>query len=471
MTKRGLLLIALAAVLPLPALAAIPSCVDLSQRLSTGSRGSSVILLQQFLAAQGLLQADEVTGNFLGKTTAAVKQWQSGNGIEAIGIVGPQTLLKLACESSISKTNGSQNTATATPAALSTVYLQKKALIFSLDQNFGNGIIQQQDLTGLQRMIGTLKSFQGMYEVYALVPSDQKDKSKLDWALTVLKNNSIPFVLDVYSSDALTLGLDSVNAPYDISHGRHASIYELRQYKRAYGSAFAGVRVFEVFGQNATVLGCRKYAADWCEAYKQFLPTDNFSQKAFLEDYLKFVHENGMFLLLSDQLWMNTLSDYSNPNQAYMDELASIQTQNEQDLKALLAVYPGTVVVAYDNNAYNEASRARANTWTTIVQPYVQYGAKGFGLSDQSWMCNDETKCLASELASWASSAFASGALIVETEPYWYWWVFPKGIIGPQTDSYVSDPQWVNRGSATQNLPVLASALGVSISSAGPTLH
>src|SRR3989344_4383032 len=102
-------------------------------------------------------------------------------------------------------------------------YLQNQAMIFSLDQNFGNGIIQNKDATGLDRIIQDLKSFKSTYEVYALVSGDAADKSKLKWALDKLSSNGIPFIIDVYSSDALTAGRDSISAPYDITHGRELS--------------------------------------------------------------------------------------------------------------------------------------------------------------------------------------------------------------------------------------------------------
>ncbi len=335
-------------------------------------------------------------------------------------------------------------------------YLQKKALIFQIDQGFGNGIIQNEDAVGLQRMITTLQAFQGKYEVYVTLSSRQTDKTKLDWVLNILAQNNIQFILEVYASDALTTGVDSVNSPYDVNHGRELSVTQLQQYKTKYGNMFAGVRALEVFAENFTVLACQQQSVNWCGSFKSNLPSDRFYQKSFLEDYVKFAHNNGMFLLFTDFYW-SAYHPWS------FDQTVVNQPQNEQELQNLVKVYPNTVVVAFANNEPAQGSINKMNTWQAVVQPYVQYGAKGFGLSDQSWMCADEANCPVSTLSGWATAAFSSGALVVQTEPYWYWWNFPVGAIGPQSSNYTTDPQWANRGYATNNLTTLATVLGVSL--------
>jgi hypothetical protein len=363
-------------------------------------------------------------------------------------------------------TNATTTAATkmAPPAATNTAptlkYLQKQALIFQIDQGFGNGIVQNEDAVGLQRLITVLQAFQNKYEVYVTLSSRQADKTKLDWALGILAQNNIQFILEVYASDALSTGVDSVNNPYDAVHGRELSVDQLQQYKAKYGNMFAGVRTLEVFAENFGVLACQQQGVNWCAG--QNLPSDRFYQKSFLEDYIKFAHNNGMFLLFTDWYWS-----------AYhpwpFDQTVVNQPQNEQDLQNLVKVYPGTVVVAFANNEPLQESASKLNTWQAVVKPYVQYGAKGFGLSDQSWMCTDEANCPASTLANWATTAFSSGALVVQTEPYWYWWNFPVGAIGPQSANYTTDSQWANRGYATQNLATLATALGVSLTVQSPT--
>jgi hypothetical protein len=120
----------------------------------------------------------------------------------------------------------------------------------------------------------------------------------------------------------------------------------------------------------------------------------------------------------------------------------------------------------YANNEPADGARTKMNSWQAVVQPYVKYGAKGFGLSDQSWMCANELTCPPDELVNWATTAFSSGALVVQTEPTWYWWNFPVGAIGQQTSNYTQDPKWANRGYASANLQLWASNLGLTLPAA-----
>ena len=65
------------------------------QNLSFGMKVAAVSSLQQFLASQGLLSADLVTGYFGPKTLAAVKAFQSQQGIAPVsGFFGPLTRAK-----------------------------------------------------------------------------------------------------------------------------------------------------------------------------------------------------------------------------------------------------------------------------------------------------------------------------------------------------------------------------------------
>src|SRR3989338_2064368 len=72
------------------------SCPNIAYALSRGSRGTDVVQLQQFLIAQGSLQSGLATGYFGAMTEASVKSWQSQNGVDAVGIVGPKTRAAIA---------------------------------------------------------------------------------------------------------------------------------------------------------------------------------------------------------------------------------------------------------------------------------------------------------------------------------------------------------------------------------------
>ena len=69
----------------------------LTTSLYLGIRGESVRLLQVFLAQYKDVYPEGLTTGYFGLLTeAAVKRWQTKNGVEAVGIVGPKTRAKLA---------------------------------------------------------------------------------------------------------------------------------------------------------------------------------------------------------------------------------------------------------------------------------------------------------------------------------------------------------------------------------------
>ena len=74
------------------------SCAPLtiSRTLALGSTGADVSALQQFLQTRGYYIYPTITGYFGAVTQKAVEAFQSANGIEAIGSVGPITRAKIA---------------------------------------------------------------------------------------------------------------------------------------------------------------------------------------------------------------------------------------------------------------------------------------------------------------------------------------------------------------------------------------
>jgi peptidoglycan hydrolase-like protein with peptidoglycan-binding domain len=70
----------------LPSSASI--CALLNRNLSQGATGDDVSGLQEFLSTQGFFNTD-VTGFFGPITAAAVAHWQTSEGIDSIGIIGP----------------------------------------------------------------------------------------------------------------------------------------------------------------------------------------------------------------------------------------------------------------------------------------------------------------------------------------------------------------------------------------------
>jgi peptidoglycan hydrolase-like protein with peptidoglycan-binding domain len=66
--------------------------------IRSGSAGSDVRRLQRLLVEMKILSFERIDGNFGSATEAAVKDFQSGNGLTADGIVGPQTWSKLPAD-------------------------------------------------------------------------------------------------------------------------------------------------------------------------------------------------------------------------------------------------------------------------------------------------------------------------------------------------------------------------------------
>jgi hypothetical protein len=373
--------------------------------------------------------------------------------------------------------------ASSSVSSSTSTYLQKTALVFELDEGWGDGIIQNQDTVALQRMIANLKAFQGKYEVYALLPAAAANRENLTNILDVLQANGIPFLLEAESSDTIQFNNNAANTPYDASHGFGSSVAELQALKAKYGNEFAGIRFMEVFGENQQIVGCKLFGASWCNKFTNFIPSDNFFEKSLIEPYIAFAHQSGMFVLFGDHFWA---ANYNPQNDTYdglpyFSSTATVtpsifnstikQPQNEKDIQALAAAYPGTIVALYDNNdgaGGVDDSAAKIGTWESqIIKPFISTGGfKGFGLSDQSWLCSeyyssDGSACPVSGIVSWAQQALAAGATVIETEPYWFWFNMPAGSI--PVYNYTTDPQWANRGYATSNLQALATALGVTL--------
>jgi hypothetical protein len=115
------------------------------------------------------------------------------------------------------------------------------------------------------------------------------------------------------------------------------------------------------------------------------------------------------------------------------------------------------VTVTYANNEPNEDSVKRIGYWWRSVDKFVEDGAAGYGLSDQSWMSKNEMDCPVSDIIDWADSALERGCRMIEFEPVWYFFKLPVGSFGVR--NYVDDPAWLNRGRATSNMRALTKAL------------
>jgi chitodextrinase len=93
--------------------------LNFTRNLALGSSGTDVTQLQQFLVAQGDLNATP-TGYFGTLTQAAVIQFQKANNISAVGSVGPITRAKITALSNSCTTEGGGSSTTPPPPPSST---------------------------------------------------------------------------------------------------------------------------------------------------------------------------------------------------------------------------------------------------------------------------------------------------------------------------------------------------------------
>src|SRR6185437_13884659 len=122
--RKQVLLVFFATLLPSLVFAA-----TFTRPLSVGSTGSDVFSLQQLLHQQGYLSVSP-TGYFGSLTQAAVEQYQTAHGLEAVGNVGPLTRASL---------NGGSSNGSTAPAQTSTSKLTQAQIqsILNLLASFG----------------------------------------------------------------------------------------------------------------------------------------------------------------------------------------------------------------------------------------------------------------------------------------------------------------------------------------------
>ncbi|MGC8863438.1 MAG: BNR-4 repeat-containing protein [Armatimonadota bacterium] len=286
---------------------------------------------------------------------------------------------------------------------------------FSLDQGFGNGAVVQGNLRAVRRIVQALKPLQSRYRVCVIVNPMVADREKFDAVLDALACDEMPFVLDVYTSDALTLGSCSEqNRPYDPRHGISVSLEDLESYKKRYQKWFIGIRFAEVFAQDFTVRAVKTTNPEWAlPCWK--LPSDSYFRADLAEKYLRFARREGLFVQWSDWHWYE-FADWDKP-----------QESHEAELAGLLKKYPGLVTITYANNEPQNASAGRLAYWERAVAKFLSSGAAGYGLSNQSWLCEDEQACPIEDIIEWTKSALERGCRLIQFEPVWYFFDLPRG--------------------------------------------
>lgn len=308
----------------------------------------------------------------------------------------------------------------------------KVKLVFSIDQGFGNGIVVNRDVEGMKRIIAALDTLRPAYDVYPLFEPQVKDRTSLEKMLDLCAAADMPFVLDAYSSDAMTLGTSTThNAPFDGPHGIAISIEDLTRYKKRYGRHLAGLRFMEIMSQDFTVRAVRTTNPEW-KGKDWKMPEDDFWQPRYAREFLRFARDNKMFVQWSDWHWLR-FAPWDMPLK-----------QREEDIRKLLGQFPGIAIVTYANNEPSEQSVPRLMNWHEAVSPFVDAGAAGFGLSNQSWLRKDDTKCPVEDIVAWAKRALELKCPLIQFEPVWYFFKLPRGSFG--LGNYTSDPAFKDSG-------------------------
>lgn len=335
--------------------------------------------------------------------------------------------------------------APAANAGLSPTDAARITLVFDIDQGFGNGIIVHDDQVGLVRILDALAPLKPRYDVCVLVNPMVADRKKFDRVLDTLAARRTPFMFDVYTSSGQTLGSCSTqNAPHDPRHGVTISLSDLAHYKSRYGKWLAGLRFMEVFSQDFTVRAVRTTNPEWAMPCWK-LPNDSFFQPSIAEGFLRFAKKHRMFVQWSDWHWFE-FAAWDAP-----------QKRHEEKLSAILRKFPGIVTVTYANNEPSENSAQRLDYWEKSVAKFVKDGAAGYGLSDQSWLRENEETCPVEDIIAWAKSAIGKGCRYIQFEPAWYFFKLPRGTFC--VENYTKHPAWVDRGRPRENFIKLSAAL------------
>jgi hypothetical protein len=330
---------------------------------------------------------------------------------------------------------------------------KKLMLLFDVDQGWPSGIIEKNDMDGLDRILGILKKFTNRYDVYAIFSPLTARRETFNGALRRSVAQGVPFVLDVYTSDATALGntFMEANSGADPKRALTIALDDLKALKsdRDLGPYFKGIRIFEVLAVDFTVSTCAaKPRVSWCDKFKKNVTTQPIFDRKIAKTLLDFAKENGMFVFWSDWLW-----DYHTARQQRV--LQSLLRRGD---------YRDTVVLAYANNLPYEESRSDSTGWNRWLKTYepMRRVVRGFGMSNQAWTCRTAVACPTQVLLDWVDRATDANVVALQFEPAFYFFELSTDILEEWHPNLAVPAD--RRGRLTNQMLLIARALGLDLS-------
>jgi hypothetical protein len=374
-----------------------------------------------------------------------------------------------------------------------------KRLVFSLDQGFLNGVVANADQPGFVAAFGeviqVLKDFQAAgYHVVALLNPGirQSLKGRLVKVLDLLKDQQIPFMFDIYSSDTNSMCTRQprfsqchasfegpVAGPGYIAMQKHPTgdptdNNSVDFYAARYGPLFEGLRVFEIL----SVYWSQK-VAEACEGKE--LPVPAY-QAGIVEDLIDFTEgpQSNRYVFFTDNKWHNPYERYwtgcAHPDFSTWDPIDDVKS----DIQLLVNNNEaGRVLLGYSNNegvrdhadGYYPHNYRLKNWQQPLIDVRTATGnrLKGIGLSNQTWstdghrMLFDET-LPPEELAIWTADAFDKGARLVQLEPFYYLFKWDRMQLADwESAMNLTATPWSEAGKPTPELRRFAELMGVTL--------
>jgi len=364
---------------------------------------------------------------------------------------------------------------------------QDRVVLINVDQGFSDGLqdMARKDTAAftdaLNRMIKGLRAIPGTFKVWVLLDPIQEDRQATQCVLDALTAAGFPFILDYYSSDITNLAslkrnwldyspraADPLKGVSLALHGPATEPDNLGFYAKRYGKKFVGLRFMERLGIDIQ-------AND--PSFPQMVSDAALAKDNLLFDWelagqvMQWSKDNSRYVAWADPALYLPYQCYWRPDQ--VTKAAARRNAYVGKQRDFAAANP-YLIPMYDNNeglkrcgvARNKNQITPRNFrmvgWERIPESIATAktgqdlltGPHGFGISVQSWTTDSDPLLSAgtlpsAEMAIWILDALSKGAGMVELEPYFYLFDWPKGKNLPQSRAI---PQGEKTGDARDTL-------------------